>query len=222
MGFLITFEGIEGCGKTTQLAMIERVVADLPVQYLFTIEPGGTPLGIKIRELLLNRSSIDISGDAELLLFAAARVQHMQDVIIPALDAGKIVFCDRFTDATLAYQGYGRKLDLSFIATINTFAIAGRSPDLTILFDVPPEIGLKRAKARISGHPEGQSAEDRFEQEDMDFHQAIREGYLALAGKEPQRFRIIDASRTAEVIHLDVLGILLPLLDTIKTSISRN
>ncbi|MGD0274466.1 MAG: dTMP kinase [Syntrophales bacterium] len=222
MGFLITFEGIEGCGKTTQLAMIERVAADLPVHYLFTVEPGGTPLGIKIRELLLNRNTIIISGEAELLLFTAARIQHMQDVIIPALDAGKIVFCDRFTDATLAYQGHGRKLDLSLIATINTFATAGRSPDLTILFDIPPEIGLKRAKARISGHRNGQSAEDRFEQEDMAFHQAIREGYLSLAGKEPQRFRIIDASRAVEAIHLDVLGILLPWLESKKNGSSRN
>jgi dTMP kinase len=213
MGCFITFEGIEGCGKTTQLDMLKRTLSHLSVLCLFTAEPGGTPLGLKIREILLNSSSLAISGPAELLLFSAVRFQHMQDVVIPALDAGKIVFCDRFTDATIAYQGYGRKIGLSFIEMINSFAALGRKPDLTILFDVPPEVSLKRAMARISRKSNRQSAEDRFEREDLAFHQAVRDGYLILAKKDPQRIRIVNANRAIEAIHREVLDILKPFLD---------
>jgi dTMP kinase len=213
MGCFITFEGIEGCGKTTQLDMLKRTLSHLSPLCLFTAEPGGTPLGVEIRKILLSSSSLAISGQAELFLFSAARFQHMQDVIIPALDVGGIVFCDRFTDATIAYQGYGRKIGLSFIEAINSFATLGRKPDLTILFDVPPEVSLNRAITRISRKSKKQPAEDRFEREDLAFHQAVRDGYLMLAKKDPQRIRIVNADRTIEAIHHEVIDILKPFLD---------
>ena len=199
----VTFEGIEGCGKTTQIGLAAAWLKERGVSVLVSAEPGGTPLGREIRKILLNRGSCPISAEAELLLFAAARAQHVREAILPALQEGTWVLCDRFTDATLAYQGFGRGLDAGLIATLNAFSTLSLTPDRTLLFDIPVPVGLKRAEKRTAGlRPE--SAEDRFEQENQDFHGRIREGYLTLAAGEPGRFRIIDASADIAAIHAKV------------------
>jgi dTMP kinase len=199
----VTFEGIEGCGKTTQMRLAAAWLTGRGISVLSTAEPGGTPLGLKIREVLLNRGSLEIGAEAELLLFAAARAQHVREVILPALRTGKWVLCDRFADATLAYQGFGRGLDAGFIRTLNAFSMLSLSPDRTFLFDLPVETGLSRAEGRTAGvRPE--AAEDRFEQEDQAFHERIRNGYLNLAAGEPERFRVIDGAADVETVHLEV------------------
>ncbi|MEI7671803.1 MAG: dTMP kinase [Deltaproteobacteria bacterium] len=199
----ITFDGIEGCGKTTQIRLAEVWLRERGLSVLATAEPGGTPLGRKIREILLNRGSCLIGAEAELLLFAAARAQHVREAILPALEKGEWVLCDRFADATLAYQGFGRGLDAGFIRTLNAFSGQGLEPERTLLFDLPVEVGLARAKKRASGLlPE--VAEDRFEQEERAFHGRIREGYLALAAAEPERFRIIDGAGSVETVQREV------------------
>ncbi len=199
----ITFEGIEGCGKTTQLGLATAWLKERGVPFLTTAEPGGTPLGWRIRDILLNRGSCAIGAEAELLLFAAARAQHVRETILPALNAGKWVLCDRYTDATLAYQGFGRGIDAAFIRTLNGFSACSLTPGLTLLFDLPVETGLARANRRMDGiRPE--AAEDRFEREDPAFHGRIRQGYLALAAAEPERFRIIDGAADIETVYREV------------------
>ena len=196
----ITFEGIEGCGKSTQIGLAAAWLKERGIPFLMTAEPGGTPLGRKIRDILLNRGLCAIGAEAELLLFAAARAQHVRETILPALNANQWVLCDRFADATLAYQGFGRGLDAAFIRRLNAFSAGSLKPDLTLLFDLPVETGLARAKKRTAGvRPE--AAEDRFEQEDLAFHERIRQGYLTLAAAEPDRFRIIDGAADAGKVH---------------------
>jgi len=203
MKAFITFEGIEGCGKTTQIRMAGDDLRRRRIPVLVTEEPGGAALGKHIRKLLLNQGECRIDAKAELLLFAAARAQHVQEVILPALAADRVVLCDRFSDATLAYQGFGRGLNLEFIKSLNHFSAAALEPDLTILFDLPVEVGLGRAIDRIA-RLKGAAREDRFEQEDIAFHRKIRSGYLSLAGEQPGRFRVVDASRDLQVIHQEV------------------
>jgi dTMP kinase len=203
MKAFITFEGIEGCGKTTQIRMAGDDLRRRRIPVLVTEEPGGAALGKHIRKLLLNQGECRIDAKAELLLFAAARAQHVQEVILPALAADRVVLCDRFSDATLAYQGFGRGLNLEFIQSLNHFSAAALEPDLTILFDLPVEVGLGRAIDRIA-RLEGAAREDRFEQEDLAFHRKIRSGYLTLAGEQPGRFRVVDASRDLQAIQQEV------------------
>jgi dTMP kinase len=203
MGLFITFEGIEGCGKTTQVRLAAEYLQKKDVPLVVTQEPGGTPLSNKIRQILLNRGAFRIGPGAEVLLFAAARAQHVEDVILPALEENKVVLCDRYSDATVAYQGYGRGIDTAAVRRVIDFASGSLTPDLTLLFDVPVELGLKRALRRISKR-KGSAPEDRFEQEAGEFHQRIREGYLELAGQEPGRFRVLDGSRKIDEIHRDV------------------
>ncbi|MBN2437207.1 MAG: dTMP kinase [Deltaproteobacteria bacterium] len=203
MGKFITFEGGEGSGKTTQIKLAADWLKERGIPVLATAEPGGTPLGRKIREILLSRKSCAIGAEAELLLFSAARVQHVRETILPALEAGQWVLCDRFTDATLAYQGFGRKLDVEFIRTLNDFSTCSLKPDLTLLLDLPVEAGLARAKKRTAGIcPE--AAEDRFEREERIFHERIREGYLSFAANEPERFRIINGAADVESVRREV------------------
>lgn len=206
-GWFITFEGVEGSGKTTQIRLAGEFLRERGLPVVTTQEPGGTPLGDRIRELLLNRGGFDISGEAEVFLFAAARAQHTDAVILPALEAGKIVLCDRFSDATIAYQAYGRGLPLEPVREICRFASRGLVPHLTILFDLPVEAGLERAFRRIAGR-EGNLREDRFEREHLDFHRRIREGYLAIARQEPGRLKVIDASRGIESTRREVQSVL--------------
>jgi dTMP kinase len=206
MGQFITFEGIEGSGKTTQIKMAGEYLKQRHIPFLITSEPGGAPLGGKIREILLNRGNYGICAEAEVFLFSAARVQHVRDVILPALKEGKIVLCDRFSDSTLVYQGFGRGLDHDFIREINDFTSAGLKPDLTLVFDLPIEIGLRRAMERMSS--KGSAAEDRFEREDLDFHQRVRQGYLLLAEQEPGRFMVIDSVKDIAGINREVCSCL--------------
>jgi dTMP kinase len=207
MKAFITFEGIEGCGKTTQIRMAGDDLKRRKIPVLVTEEPGGAVLGKHIRKLLLNQGECRIDAKAELLLFAAARAQHVQEVIRPALAADRVVLCDRFSDATLAYQGFGRGLNLELIKSLNHFSTAALEPDLTILFDLPVEVGLGRAIDRIA-HIRGAPREDRFEREERAFHQKVRDGYLSLAKEEPGRFRVIDASHNVQAIHREVCAMI--------------
>ena len=208
MACFITFEGIEGCGKSTQIRLLARRLEGRGHRLTVTREPGGCPVADKIRGILLDAENRTMVPMAELLLYAAARAQHVREVVAPALDSGMTVLCDRFTDATIAYQGCGRGLDIGTIEDLNRLATAGIRPDLTLLLDCPPETGIGRALARING-TEG-AREERFELESLRFHQRVREGYLDLAGREPGRFIIIDASRSIvemeEAIVAAVLG----------------
>ncbi len=198
---LVTFEGIEGCGKTTQMKMAGEVLRNRGLPHVLTAEPGGTPLGEKIRRMLLRRNREAVCAEAETLLFCAARAQHVRETILPALQGGKWVLCDRFSDATLAYQGFGRGLDLNCVRRLTAFA-SPLDPALTFLFDLPVKMGLKRALDRIGRA--GGPPEDRFEREALTFHERIREGYLTLARENPERFRVIDAARDIFTIHREV------------------
>jgi len=204
MGQFISFEGIEGCGKSTQVKLAGEYLKRFRIPFIITEEPGGSAIGRKIRKILLNKGPDgEICSETELLLFSAARAQHVRDVILPAITKDTVVLCDRYTDATIAYQGFGRGLDMDFIKYLNDFATSHVKPGLTILFDLPVEVGLKRAMDRISRIKEG-SAEDRFEQEELDFHRKVRDGYLSLAQQDSKRFRIVDSSSDIETVHREV------------------
>ena len=194
MACFITFEGVEGSGKTTQIGMAADHLRQCGLPCLVTEEPGGTPLGRRIRDILLNRHSFAITALSELLLFQASRCQHVETVIRPALESGSIVLCDRFTDATLAYQGFGRGISMERIHRLNEIATASLKPDKTFLFDVPVELGLSRASHRMDMQRD-LPREDRFEKEALAFHQQVREGCLFLAEKEPDRFIVLDGTR---------------------------
>jgi len=201
LGAFITFEGIEGCGKTTQIKEAADFLRRNGIDVLLTEEPGGSSLGIELRRILLNRSEsiAAISARAEILLFLADRAQHVDEIIRPALERGQAVLCDRYSDATIAYQGYGRGLDLGTVTSLDRFSSLSLKPDITFLFDLPAEAGLKRAFRRIAGN-NAVAAEDRFENESIQFHSRVRSGYLELACKEPKRFRIVDSTGTIETV----------------------
>jgi len=192
----ITFEGIDGSGKTTQL----RRVADRFQNPVITKEPGGTPTADRIRAILLDASS-KLDPLAEVLLFAASRHQHVTEVIKPALDAGRVVLCDRYTDATLAYQGFGRLLDLDRLVALNDWATGSLKPDKTLLFDIDEETGLRRARGRGG-------EELRFEAEDLRFYRRVREGYLALAAAEPRRYAVISAEGSEDEVYARMMDVL--------------
>jgi dTMP kinase len=185
MPLFITFEGGEGCGKSLQSRILYRKLARLAISAVLIHEPGGTPLGERVRYLLKQSREISIHSLTELMLFNASRSQLVTEIIKPALKEGKIVICDRFTDSTIAYQSYGRGLGLALVKEINRIASEGLVPDLTFLLDVPPEVGLSRKPA---------DSNDRFEQEAAAFHTRVREGFLKLAAAEPQRWSIIDST----------------------------
>ncbi len=187
----ITFEGGEGSGKTTQLKALLTHLRSTGRGAVETRDPGGTPIGKQIRALLLDRDNIWMTPATELLLYEASRAQLVHEVIRPALAAGRIVLCDRFTDSTVAYQGYGRGLDLDLIARLNALATGGLRPDLTFLLDLDPAVGLLRATQRMA---ERQQQHDRIEGEVLAFHQRIRTGYRTIAAAEPERVTILDAS----------------------------
>jgi dTMP kinase len=214
MGFFITFEGIEGCGKTTQLRLLKERLEKAGEQVVATREPGGCAIADKIRAILLDAENKVITPLTELLLYAAARAQHVEEVIVPALTRGDIVLCDRFTDATVAYQGNGRQLDLATIEQLNRLATGGQEPRLTVLIDCPVEIGLGRALSRIES-TQG-AREERFELESVRFHERVRDGYLKLASAFPERFVIVDGSgdvEQTEKLVISALSSRLPLRD---------
>lgn len=198
-GLFITFEGPDGSGKTTQIKKTADKVKALGKDVVLTREPGGTALGEAVRKILLDPQQTNLADSAEVLLYAAARAQHVCQVIKPALAQGKLVLCDRFVDSSIAYQGYGRGLDLEFITSINNQATGGVVPRLTILLDLPVEQGLIRAKG--VGEP------DRLEGEALSFHEKVRQGYLRLCQQESNRFRLINADRGPESVFEDVWSV---------------
>ncbi len=209
---LITLEGIEGAGKTSQIQNIVALLEARGYECVTTREPGGTEIGLQIREVLLNPANIELDARAELMLYVADRIQHIQRVIRPQLKAGKVVLCDRFFDATLVYQGYARGLDKRLICDLHRLVCDDLKPDLTLLFDLKPETGLSRAWRQInSGGRVG--AESRFEQEKIDFHQKVRNGYLDVARSEPQRFRLVDAEQNQSQVFTAISLLLNDFLD---------
>ena len=184
-GFFITFEGCEGCGKSTQSRYLLKRLSQAGISIKLTREPGGTVLGDEIRHVLKRRRQDNITPEAEMLLFAACRIQLITEIIQPGLQKDNVIICDRYTDSTIAYQGYGRGIDLPTIETINELATKSIKPDLTILLDIPAHEGLSRKSNR---------SEDRFETEDIAFHEKVRNGYLKLAAQEPERWFVIDAT----------------------------
>ncbi|VBB42063.1 Thymidylate kinase [uncultured Desulfatiglans sp.] len=211
----ITFEGIEGCGKSTQAKRLARRLEERNVPTLFTIEPGGTRIGSDIRRILLDARNRDLSPLAELFLYEADRAQHVFEVIDPAREAGRWIVCDRFYDATTVYQGYARGQDPLFVASLNRTAARGLTPDITFLLDCPVGAALARARQReAEGNPAGLSGQDRFEKESEAFHQSVREGYLALARSEGLggRFRVLDGMLSIERLENEIWSMILPLL----------
>ena len=199
-GMFITLEGIEGVGKSTHAVFIKQLLESKGHQVVLTREPGGTKTGEAVRDILLHSSKQNISDLTELLLMFSARAQHLAEVINPAVLAGKIVICDRFTDATFAYQGGGREMDIRQIRVLEALVQQGRKPDLTLLFDTPVEIGLARANNR--------SEADRFESETVSFFERVRDEYLQLAQEEPERIHVIDADRPLLQIQEDITALL--------------
>ena len=199
-GRFISFEGSEGGGKSTQIARLADSLRADGHEIVTTREPGGTALGISIRELLMHaKEGHGMCPETELLLFAADRAQHVREVIAPALEAGKTVLCDRFCDSTTVYQGVARALAAEQVAAINAFAVQGTLPDLTFVLDLPADIGLQRAWKRSCEAP------DRMEQEALSFYEAVRQGFLNLALAEPKRFHVIDATADIETVASAIL-----------------
>ena len=198
MSFFITLEGIEGSGKTTQIGLLAAWLREQGREVVLTREPGGCDIADAVRAILLDSTNSAMKPRTELLLYAAARAQHVEEIVRPALERGAVVLCDRFTDATIAYQGGGRGLDLQLIENLNGVAAGDCRPDLTLLLDLPVEAGLGRALARIAAT--SGEREDRFEQESLAFHHRVREGYLELARREPRRFRVVSAAGPPAVV----------------------
>ena len=206
MSQFVTFEGGDGTGKTTQVRALENYLSAQGRACIVTREPGGTSLGKLIRQVLLQVGEHEIASSTELFLYLADRAQHVNEVIAPALNAKKIVLCDRFTDSTLAYQGYGRGIDLARLKQFNDIAAGGMRPNLTFLLDCPIALGLARTGERQVRA--GQPRADRFEREKREFHEKVRSGFLELAAAEPKRFRVIDASRSVDEVTLDIRKII--------------
>jgi len=199
-GTFISFEGIEGTGKSTQAKLLYTYLREKGADVILTEEPGGTQISVKIREVLLSVEHKEMSPLTELLLYNASRAQHIQEVIMPALDRGAMVITDRFTDSTLAYQGYGRGLDLQLIDSIDLIATGRLKPDITLLLDLDVQTGLKRNR--------GINKTDRLELEDVAFHERVRNGYHMLAAKEPGRIKLIHASKNIEEMHREIIRII--------------
>lgn len=214
-GLFVTFEGIEGSGKTTQIERLADRLRQAGEAIVITREPGGSPLGRRLRTLLLGEDVGRIDPQAELLLYVADRAQHLREVVEPALAAGTNVLCDRFVDATLAYQGYARGIDLELIRMLHRSPPLDRRPDRTMLLDLDPAVGLDRARRRNEDLGLAPT-EGRFEREALEFHTRVRDGYLDLAEAEPFRFRIVDAEGSTESVEAriaDLLSDLFPALD---------
>lgn len=200
-GYFITFEGADGCGKTTQIELLDKFLKEKGLKTLLTLEPGATDLGKNLRQILLHYEK-PVSDEAEMFMYLADRAQHAQMIIKPALEDKKIVLCDRYTDSTVAYQGYGREGDIEQINILNKIATKGLKSDLTILFDVESEI----AQSRLG------KTKDRLESQGMEFHKKVRKGYLELAKQDPKRIKVVDANRTIDEVWQDVKKIVEELL----------
>lgn len=208
-GLFITLEGIDGSGKSTQRELLCRELQRRGLDTVATREPGGTAIGEGIRHLMVSDATSHIAPPTELLLYVAARAQHVAELIRPSLEAGKIVISDRYTDSTVAFQGYGRGLDLTMIEEFNNFATGGLRPHLTIVFDLDPEMARTRQGSRPIGGLLG-----AFDEQHSEFHERMREGYFHMAQQEPSRIRIVDAAGGVQDTHSKVLALVLPLLDS--------
>lgn len=208
-GIFISFEGIEGTGKTTQARLLSEYLERAGFKTALTEEPGGTPISRMIREVVLKVDHKEMHPLTELLLYSASRCQHLNEVIQPALNEGKIVITDRFSDSTAAYQGYGRGIDMKLIEILDKIAAGGMKPDLTFLLDIGVETGLRRNR--------GANKVDRFELEEIDFHEKVRDGFLEIAGQEPKRIKVINASGTMEEIHAKIVDTVTRFLSEFKT-----
>lgn len=193
-GAFITIEGVDGSGKSTQMELLQAYLEDRGFSVVHTFEPGGTKIGKQIRDILLNYRNAEMADLTELLLYAAARAQHVREIIRPGLAAGKVIICDRFADSTIAYQGYGCGIDANLIERLNAIATQGVRPDLTLLLDIDPGRGLARVRCRT-----GDS--DRIERRRLFFHAKVREGFLALAATEPARVKLIRADLPVDAVH---------------------
>lgn len=195
-GCFITFEGADGCGKTTQVKLISMYLKDKGYDLAITREPGGAELGVELRKILLHYDGF-VSPKCEFFLFLADRAQHVDTMIVPSVNEGKIVLCDRYTDSTAAYQGYGKGVDLGQINYLNDLATNGKKPDLTIVFDVDSEV----AQTRVG------SVKDRMEAEGMGFHKKVRQGYLEIAKAEPDRVKVVDANLSIDAVFITAKNI---------------
>ncbi len=204
-GIFISFEGIEGSGKTIQAKLLDEFLRKKGYTVVLTEEPGGTQIGLKIRELLLSVEHQEMTSVTELLLYNASRAQLIKEVILPTIKRGIIVITDRFNDSTVAYQGYGRGIDLNLIDSIDRIVTAGLKPDITMLLDLDVEVGLKRNR--------GINKADRFELENRVFHKKVRNGYLEIAAKEPKRIKLIDASKSIDEIHGKIVSIVMKFME---------
>ena len=210
-GSLISFEGLDGAGKTTQLELLTRWLAEQHIPYVRTREPGGTPLGLEIRQLLLNRPDLEITPLAEAFLFQADRAQHFERVVLPALAEGKLVITDRCLDASIAYQGYARGVGVELITRLSLLATGEHLPDLTILLDLDP--AQVQSRTDVANDTNGLREEQtRFDKEAVQFHQRVREGFLMLAQTYPERIQVIDASRAPAEIHREIVNVVKSLL----------
>ena len=208
VGSLITFEGIDGSGKSTQIQMLEHEFNKLGVEYKTFREPGGTELSEKIRAILLDKENIELISTAESLLFAAARAQLTAEQIKPAIEKGKFVICDRFTDSTIAYQGYGRGLDIKQLEEINYIATAGLTPDITFILDISPEAAAVRMEAEAS---------DRMEETGVDFFRRIRGGYRQIKEQNPNRYRLINGEQSPENVFNEIKEIIVKQFEEVLT-----
>lgn len=204
-GLFITFEGPEGAGKTTQIRRLAERLEERGIPHVVTREPGGTPLADRIRALLLDRENVSMVAQTELLLMLAARSEHVANKIRPALEAGTLVLCDRFADSSVAYQGYGRGEDLDTLRRMNAYATGGLVPDLTLVCDLDVEEGLARARA-------GREGLDRIELAGLDFHRALRKGFLELVAQEPERVKKVDAGRAPDEVAASIWALVEPVL----------
>ena len=207
-GSLITFEGIDGSGKSTQIQMLEHEFNKLGVEYKTFREPGGTELSEKIRAILLDKENIELISTAESLLFAAARAQLTAEQIKPAIEKGEFVICDRFTDSTIAYQGYGRGLDIKQLEKINYIATAGLTPDITFILDISPEAAAVRMEVEAS---------DRMEESGVDFFRRIRGGYRQIKDQNPNRYRLINGEQSPENVFKEIKEIIMKQFEEVLT-----
>jgi dTMP kinase len=203
----ITFEGTEGCGKSTQINKLKDYLVQKGHDVVLTREPGGTNIADKIRKILVDATNKEMVPLTEVLLYYASRAQHLHELIIPSLKQGKIVLCDRFNDSSLAYQGYARGLDSKLLSALTDLVVTENKPNLTFLLDMPATEGLSRAKARAA-ELKPEDREDRFEQEALIFHEKVRQGFLNLAKKEPERFVIINANRSIDEIFENIVHVI--------------
>ena len=204
-GIFISFEGIEGTGKSTQARLLSEYLTGKGLRVTKTEEPGGTQISLKIREILLSLDSRGMDHVTELLLYNASRAQHIKEVIMPALEKGDVVITDRFSDSTIAYQGYGRGIDLKLIDSLDKISTGGLKPDITILLDIDVETGLRRNKEI--------NKNDRLEQEDIVFHQKVRSGFIKIAEREPERVRMVDCFDGIDAVHKRVVDMVKEFLD---------